>query len=486
MQVSLEHRPGSVVELSIEVPAEQVERAIERALDRLAPRGRVAGFRPGKAPREILEREIGWPALREQAIEILLPETLSQAVTEHQLQAIETPQVEVERFERLLPARFRARVTVKPDVVLGDVDAIRAPLREAVVGSDRVDAAIDEIRQSFASLVPADNRPVRDRDQVIVDLEVKKDGVPVDEQPSTNVELEVSSENLLPGLFEGLEGMSQGESKEIPLHLPDDYRRTELAGQDVIFAVTVKEVKERQLPDSDDELARLSGLGENIEELRQKVEERLRIAAERDEVFAQQKAALDALVESSKFDTPEVIVEEQVERDIRSLAVTLGRQGIDFDKFIEFGGADLEQLREERRPGARERAAQELVLDALAEQQHLHPSDAHVDAEADRVLADSEDADRLRASDRVRAYVADRMRLQWALLWLAAKARGEAWSEPLPGAQTGDEGASAAAEELVSGEPGMSVAESPLEGAQVAPETEAQVAPPRADGMTEV
>jgi len=486
MQVSLEHRPGSVVELSIEVPAEQVERAIQRALDRLAPRVRVAGFRPGKAPREILEREIGWPALREQAIEILLPETLSQAVTEHQLQAIETPQVEVERFERLLPARFRARVTVKPDVVLGDVDAIRAPLREAVVGSDRVDAAIDEIRQSFASLVPADNRPVRDRDQVIVDLEVKKDGVPVDEQPSTNVELEVSSENLLPGLFEGLEGMSQGESKEIPLHLPDDYRRTELAGQDVIFAVTVKEVKERQLPDSDDELARLSGLGENIEELRQKVEERLRTAAERDEVFAQQKAALDALVESSKFDTPEVIVEEQVERDIRSLAVTLGRQGIDFDKFIEFGGADLEQLREERRPGARERAAQELVLDAVAEQQHLHPSDAHVDAEADRVLADSEDADRLRASDRVRAYVADRMRLQWALLWLAAKARGEAWSEPLPGAQTGDEGASAAAEELVSGEPGTSVAESPLGGAQVAPETEAPVAPPRADGMTEV
>src|SRR3984893_5450527 len=262
MQVSLEHRPGSVVELSIEVPAEQVERAKQRDLDRLAPRVRVAGFRPGKAPREILEREIGWPALREQALEILLPETLSQAVTEHQLQAIDTPQVEVETFERLLPARFRARVTVKPEVILGDVSAIRAPLREAVVGSDRVDASIEEIRQSFASLVPADNRPVRDGDHVVVDLEVKKNGTPVDEQPSTNVELDVSSENLLPGLFEGLEGMSQGESKEIPLHLPDDYRRPELAGQDVIFAVTVKEVKERQLPESDAELARLSGLAE--------------------------------------------------------------------------------------------------------------------------------------------------------------------------------------------------------------------------------
>jgi trigger factor len=482
MQVSLEHRPGSVVELSIEVPTEQVERAIQRAVDRLAPRFRVAGFRPGKAPREILEREIGWPALREQALEILLPETLSQAVTEHQLQAIDTPQVEVETFERLLPARFRARVTVKPEVTLGDVAAIRVPLREAVVGSDRVDAAIEEIRESFATLVPADNRPVRDRDHVVVDVEVKKDGVAVDEQPATSVELDVSSDGLLPGLFEGLVGTSQGESKEIPVRLPDDYRRTELAGQDAVFAVTVKEVKERQLPDTDDELARLSGAAETIEGLRQKVEERLRQAAERDQVFAQQKAALDALVESSKFDTPEVIIEDQVERDIRNLAVTLRQQGIDFDKFIEFGGADLQQLRDERRPAARERAAQELVLDAVAEQQHFHPSDAHIDAEADRVLAGSEDAARLRASDRVRAYVAERMRLQWALLWLAAAARGEAWSEPSPGAQADEEGAAAAAEELVSGEPGMGTAPGPL----VVPEGDAPAEPPRADGMTEI
>jgi trigger factor len=453
MQVSLEHRPGSVVELSIEVPTEQVERAIQRAFDRLSPRVRVAGFRPGRAPREILEREIGWPAIREQALEILLPETLTQAVADNKLEAIENPRVEVETFERLQPAKFKALVTVKPEVVLGDVDAIKAPLKEAVVGSDRVDVALEEIREGFSTLVPAENRPVQDKDHLVVDLEVRKDGVNVDEQPTSNLEIDVSSENLLPGLFEGLRAMNLGESKEIPVHLPDDYRRTDLAGQDVVFAVTVKEIKEHQLPDLDDELAKISGIAETLEELRVKVEERLRAVAERDAIFEQQKVALDTLIESSKFEVPEVIVNDELDREIRNLAISLGQQGIDFDQFVRFGGANLEQMREERRPAARERAAQELVLDALADRQGFLPTEEHVDSEANRVLADADDADRLRQSERLKAYVGERIRLQWALLWLAARARGEDWTPPPPGVPVDELGAAVASEELVSGEP---------------------------------
>jgi trigger factor len=241
----------------------------------------------------------------------------------------------------------------------------------------------------------------------------------------------------------------------------------------VVFAVTIKEIKEHELPPIDDELAKLSGAGQTLEELRERVEERLRAAAQRDAIFAQQKAAVDQLIETSSFEVPEVIVDDEVDRDIRNLAISLGQQGIDFEKFIEFGGADLNQLREERRPAARDRAAQELVLDALAEQQGIEPSPAHVDAEADRVLAGSDDADRLKSSDRVRAYVAERMRLQWALLWLSATARGEEWVPPEPGADDGGDGALAASEEVMAAEPESS-------GAAVVD------APERADGMTEI
>jgi trigger factor len=269
----------------------------------------------------------------------------------------------------------------------------------------------------------------------------------VDEQPTQDLELDVNPDTLLPGLFDGLVGLSQGESRDIPVHLPDDYRRTELAGQDVVFAVTLKEIKERELPPLDDELARAGGAGETLAELRQRVEERLRAAAERDAVFDQQKSAIDQLVAASQVEVPEVLVEDEIDRQVRNLAISLGQQGIDFEKLVEHGGADLQQMRQERRPQAEERVRQELVLDALAEREKLEPGDEHVDAEVREVLEGTSDAERLGASERVRAYVRERMRLQWALLWLSAVARGEAWAPPPPEALA--DGDAAAAGEIV-------------------------------------
>ena len=161
---------------------------------------------------------------------------------------------------------------------------------------------------------------------------------------------------------------------------------------------------QKELGESDDS-------SQEIDELRTKVEERLHVVAERDAIFEQQKAALDALIASSKYEVPEVIINDEIEREIRNLAISLGQQGIDFEQFVRYGGANLEQMREERRPAARERAAQELVLDALADQQGFNPSEEHVDSEANRVLADADDADRLRESDRLKAYVGERIRL---------------------------------------------------------------------------
>jgi trigger factor len=448
MQVSLERRPGSVVELSIEVPTERVERAIEEAFSHMAPGVKVAGFRPGKAPRAVIEREIGWPALREHALEHLLPDAISEAVAENNLEVIATPEVEVEKFERLQPARIKARLTVKPEVTLGDPAAVSVPLETPEIGEPQVDEALHQIRESLAQLVPADNRPAHDGDHLVIDLEVRKDGAPVDDKPSENLELDIDKDRLLPGLYEGLLGMSKGESNEIPVHLPDDYRREDLAGQDVTFSATVKEVKEHELPPLDDELARTAGAGDTLDELRSRLRERLQVAAERDAVFAQQKGSLEALVAASEVEVPQALVEEEVDREIRNLAVNLSQQGVDFERLVEAGGANLQEMREERREPATERVREELILDALAEQQGIEPTEEHVEAEARRSLEGAEDADRLAASDRVRAYVRERLRLQWALLWLAARARGEEWSPPAPGTLAAETAESAAAAEI--------------------------------------
>jgi trigger factor len=497
MQVSLERRPGSVVELSIEVPTERVENAIELAFKHLAPQVKVAGFRPGKAPRAVLEREIGWPALREHALEHLVPDALSEAVTDNNLELIATPEVEVQSFERLQPARFKALVTVKPEVTLGDVDAVKAPVEQEAIGDDKVDEALDQIRESLAQLVPADNRPAKDGDHLVIDLEVKKDGVAVDEKPAENMELDIETERLLPGLFEGLVGISKDDAKEIPVHLPDDYRREELAGQDVTFRVTVKEIKEHELPALDDELAKTAGAGETLDELRTRLRERLQAAADRDAIFAQQKAAIDGLVAASQVDVPELLVNEEVDREIRNLAINLGQQGIDLESFFQSGNANLEEMRQERREPAVERVRQELILDALADAQSLTPSDEHVKVEAERSLAGAEDADRLVASERVQAYVKERMRLQWALLWLAAKARGEEWSPPLPGEEPAGLPEAAAAAEITDA-PGVATpttepVEAAADEAIAAPAAEAAPPPdepasaePSADGMVDI
>jgi trigger factor len=254
----------------------------------------------------------------------------------------------------------------------------------------------------------------------------------VEGSPSQNVELDVDRETLLPGLFEGLVGAATGETREVPVILPEDYRREELAGQAVVFRITVNEIKESVLPALDDELAREAGAGETLAELRQRVEERLRAVAERDAVFEQQKAAVDQLVASSKFELPEVLVHEEIDRELRNLATNLEQQGIDFERFVKAGGMDLEKFHEERHEPAADRVKQELVLDALAEQVGIEPTPEHVMAEARRGLDGSDEAERLLSSERVQAYVKERLRLQWALLWLAASARGETFTPPTP------------------------------------------------------
>jgi len=432
MQVSVERRPGSVVELAIEVPAEQVERAIDRAFNQLAPRVRVPGFRPGKAPRPVIEREIGWATLRDQALEILVPDVVTEAVRSNDLSVIDTPQVQVETFERIGGARLTALVTVKPEVSLGDYTTIKVPLAPVDVTTEQVDKGIEEIREGLAQLVPAENRGAQDKDHLFVDLEVFKDGVALEDSNSDTLELDLDREALLPGLFDGLLGITAGETREINVSLPEDYRRVELAGQQATFKVGVKEIKERQLPPLDDDLAKESGAGENLLDLRHKLEERLRVVAERDRVFEQQKAAVAQLVATSQFEVPEILVHEEIDRELRNLAMSLEQQGVDFDRLVKAGGLDMQKFHDERHEGAEERVKQELVLDALADRVGIDPSIDHVMAEARRGLDGSEDAERLVSSERVHAYVKERLRLQWALLWLAATARGEEWTPPTP------------------------------------------------------
>src|SRR5918911_407581 len=218
VKVDAERKPGSQVVLSVEVPPDQVARSIDQAYARLAPRVRIPGFRPGKAPRPMVEREIGWSALSREAIDLLIESAFSAALDETGLDPIDTPRLELEQFERGEPFRFKATVSVKPEVTLGDYSDVRVSRAHTDVTDAEVDEAIERVRARFAELHEVE-RAVQQGDFLTVDIHMLKSGAVLIGESQTDVQVEVDPQRLLPGLAEGLTGQPVGDTRDIRVHL---------------------------------------------------------------------------------------------------------------------------------------------------------------------------------------------------------------------------------------------------------------------------
>src|ERR1700694_5598634 len=308
VKVDTERKPGSQVILSVEVDAEQVSRSIDQAYSRLAPRVRIAGFRPGKAPRPMVEREIGWPALRQEALDLILPTAYNSALDEAALDPIDVPRVEGQQFERGQPMRFRATVSIKPEITLKEYKDISVPRPHSEIGDKEVDEALERLRLRFAELHAAE-RPVQAGDFLTVDTHIVKSGAVLIGESETDAQLEVDKERLIAGLAEGLIGQAIGETRDIALTLPADYPKKDLASQNVAFRITVKSIKERRLPPLDDELAKQVGRGQTFDELRQEVHDELQEAAHQADEARFENNVLKVLDERLEEEGPEALIE---------------------------------------------------------------------------------------------------------------------------------------------------------------------------------
>ncbi|HEY8677614.1 MAG TPA: trigger factor [Candidatus Dormibacteraeota bacterium] len=428
VKVETERKPGSQVVLSVEVPVEQVSKSIDQAYSRLAPRVRIAGFRPGKAPRPMIEKELGWPALRQEALDILLPTAYSSAVDEAGVDPIDTPRVEIEQFERGQPMRFLATVSVKPEITLKDYTDIRVPRPRTEIGDPDVDQAIEGLRGRFAEL-HAVERPVKTGDFLTVDVHVVKSGAVLVGESQTDAQLEVDKDRLLPGLAQGLEGQGIGDTRDIALTLPAEYPKKDLASSNVVFRVTVKSIKERQLPAVDDELARQVGRGQTLAELRQAVHDDLQQAATSGDEQRFENDVLKALDERMEAEIPEALVDQEVNRRLRELELRLQEQGVKIERYLEYTKTSLTALRDEQRPQAVQKVRLELALEAVAEQEGVAVSDAEVDEALNAALSEDEQAGRraqnLRTADPVRAYFRHQLLMRKTIDHLARMAAPE-------------------------------------------------------------
>ena len=383
LDVSLERLPGSRVAMTVEAPPAEVDAAVDAALRRLASRVRLPGFRPGKAPAALVERAVGWEAVRQEATERLLPQLYSRALAQSGVEPVDDPEVDAGELERGAALRFTATVTVKPEVDLGDYHSIRVEEERTEITDERVDETIEEVRRRHSELVDVD-RPAQAGDVLRATLEMRRA-----EQTLSGAgeerDVELDRERLIPGLVDGLIGLAAGDRRSFPLTLPQDYDREELRGVEVTIDATVHAVRERALPPLDDDLAKLDGHGQTLAELREHYRSALIEAAEQADAERFEAAVLERLRDTATIDVPQTMVDREIDRQLREMELRLAGAGLRLDKYLEYTGQTMEQLRGERREAAAMRVKLELVLEALAAAEGLEVDEADVEREAERV-----------------------------------------------------------------------------------------------------
>ena len=415
LSIVTEPLPKSQVGMTIEVPAELVDATYERVLNRLASKAKIEGFRPGRAPRQLVEARVGSAALREEVVDTIVPEVVQRALKEKDLDPIDNPDVEVLEFERGRPARLKATISVMPEVTLGDATKLEAPSTSIEVTDEMVEKRLDDLREPQAEITPVE-REARLGDIAVIDVEVESEGSLVESESRKAMEAELKEGVLLPELLAVLPGTFVDETREATVKFPDDYSEPLLAGKDGTIRVTVRGVKEKVLPTLDDELAKSlsGGKQETVDDYRAAVRADLEEAAREMSKMAREQALVKALVEASQVDVPDALVERELATQLESMERTLARQGLKLERYFEYLGKTVPQWAAEERNEAEARLKVDLVLDEFAKREGIEPSADEVEKYLEEQAGRDDDlagrVPELKQSPSAKSYFASRLR----------------------------------------------------------------------------
>ena len=381
LSVVTERLPKSQVGMTIEVPAEVVDATYDRVLNRLASRAKIEGFRPGRAPRALVEARIGAAVLREEVVETMVPEVVRQALDDKSIDPIDNPDVEVLELERGRPARLKATISVMPEVTLADVTKLEVepPDHMHEVTDEMLERRLEDLREPMAEITPVE-REVRTGDIAVIDIEVEVDGKIVESETRKATEAEVREGVLLPELIAVLPGSFMDETREANVKFPESYSNPELAGKEATIRVTVRGVKEKLLPALDETLVMslTGGKQESVEAYRQSVRDELEESARAVAKMDREQAVVKALVDASSVEVPEALVERELTSELESLERSLNRQGLKLDRYLEYLGKTIDEWMAGQRPDAEARLKVDLVLGEYARREGLEPSDEDV------------------------------------------------------------------------------------------------------------
>lgn len=384
MNSKLEKLENNVATLEISVSAEKLEEGIMKSYLKNVKKFNIAGFRKGKAPRKIIERHYGEAVFYEDAINIICPDAYDEAVKEHNLEPVDRPDIDIVDIESGKGLIFKAVVTVKPEVALGQYKGIEAEKKEYNVTDEEVDKEIETIREKNARLVEVSDRPVKNGDITIIDFKGFVDDKQFEGGTSENFSLEVGSGQFIPGFEEQMVGAELGKEIDVNVQFPKEYNSEELAGKPALFKVTVKEIKEKQLVELDDEFAKDVSEFDTLDELKADIRKKKEEQYKRMEKQQYEDEVINKVVENATVDIPEVMIDAQVRIMLRDFDYQLRYQGLNLEAYLKYMNMDIDNLKESYRDTAKSRVKGQLVLEKVAEAEGIAATEEDLNAEIEK------------------------------------------------------------------------------------------------------
>lgn len=386
MSVKWEKEEGNKGTLTVEVPAETVNAALDAAFKKVVTKVQAPGFRKGKMPRKMFERMYGVESLYNDALDIILPEAYSNALDEADVEPIAQPEIEIDEMEKGKALVFKAHVTLKPEVKLGEYKGLEVTRQETEVTDEEIEEQLKDRQKALAEMVVKEDGAVENGDTVNLDFEGFVDGEAFEGGKAEGYDLEIGSGSFIPGFEEQVIGMKQGEEKDVEVSFPEEYHAAELAGKPAVFKVKVHEIKSKEVPELDDELAKeIDEEVESLEALRAKMKEQTTEEKKGASATALRDDLVEAAARNAEIDIPEVMIDSEVDRMMDEFGQRLQMQGMNLELYFQFSGQDETALRGQMRDDALNRVRVSLTLEAIGAAEDIKVTEEEVNAELEKM-----------------------------------------------------------------------------------------------------
>lgn len=388
MKVTVENGENQQVTLTIEVEAAEVNKAVEKACKSLANRVNIPGFRKGKAPRMIVERHVGKDAVLQEAFDLVAPKALNEAFDEQKIEPVTRPNVDIVTLEEGKDLVFKATVTPRPEVKLGEYKGLKVEKAAVNITDEDVDKQLKTFQDRQGKLVDApEGAEVKDGDFTTLDFKGFVDGKAFDGGEGKDYPLQIGSKSFIPGFEDQLIGAKIGEERDVNVKFPEEYHAKELAGKDATFKCTIRSIKTKELPAIDDELAKKVSKFQTLEELKADIRKNLEENAERTAENDQKSAAIEMATNNITVDIPAVMIDNRVTAMIQEMAMRLEQQGMKLEQYLQYAGTDIAKLREQYRETAEKNVKTDLMLEEVAKAENIKVEGKDLDAEVAAMAA---------------------------------------------------------------------------------------------------